>query len=128
MEDIRGNSSVTEAHMSEAEIYNNYSIGPLLETTDEIRKDCSMHVFLKAIKDNELVGSVRASRDIDTVFVGRLIVRPNCQNQGIGTMLVRSIEKYFEGAKRFESFAGQKSTISLRFYQKLGYRGSKDNM
>lgn len=112
-----------EAYMSEAEIYNDYSIAPLLETTDEIIKEYSKQVFLKAIRDNELVGSVRAYGDKGTVFIGRLIVRPNYQNQGIGTMLMRSIEKYFEDAKRFELFTGQKSNRNLHLYQKLGYRG-----
>ena len=71
------------------------------------------------------MGSVRAYRDKGTVFIGQLIVRPNYQNQGIGNMLMRSIEKFFEDAKRFELFTGQKSSRNLHLYQKLGYRGFK---
>ena len=99
-----------------------------METTDEIIKEYTKQVFLKAIKDHELVGSVRAYRDKGTVFIGRLIVRPNYQNQGIGTMLMRSIEYYFEDAKRFELFTGQKSIRNLHLYQKHGVRGLKGDM
>jgi hypothetical protein len=56
--------------MSEAGIYNDYSVAPLLETADKIKEEYSKQVFLKAIKDNESVGSVMAYRDKGTVFIG----------------------------------------------------------
>jgi len=42
------------------------------------------------------------------------------QNQGIGTILMKEIEKCFT-PKRFELFVGSKSGKNIYLYQKLGY-------
>jgi ribosomal protein S18 acetylase RimI-like enzyme len=84
------------------------------------------HVFLKAVEENgTIIGSVRASLKKETVYIGRLIVEPECQNKGVGTMLMRSIEQYFLSAKRYELFTGHLSSRNLHLYRKLGYREFK---
>ncbi|MEJ2737951.1 MAG: GNAT family N-acetyltransferase, partial [Anaerolineae bacterium] len=69
-----------------------------------------------------IVGSVRAYLQDGTCFVGRLIVHPSFQNQGIGTRLLGEIERAFDQAERFELFTGHLSERNLYLYQKLGYR------
>jgi GNAT superfamily N-acetyltransferase len=112
------------AYLSEAEIYNDYGIPPLVQTLGEIKQDFSQQIFLKAMEDGAIIGSVRAYLEKETAFIGRLIVEPEHQNQGIGTMLMQSIEQYFtitSAAKRYELFTGHKSVRNLYLYQKLGY-------
>ena len=117
------------AYLSEAKIYNDYGIPPLTQTQEEINQDFLQQVFLKAVEDGDIIGSVRAYLEKGTVFIGRLIVEPEHQNQGIGTMLIQSIEKYFTtattAADRYELFTGHKSFRNLYLYQKLGYRQFK---
>ena len=49
-------------YFSEAEIYNDYSIPPLIQTLKEIKRDFSQQVFLKATEeDGNIIGSLRAS-------------------------------------------------------------------
>jgi ribosomal protein S18 acetylase RimI-like enzyme len=72
-----------------------------------------------------VVGSVRAYQQKDMVFIGRLAVKPDYQNKGIGAKLMISIEVIFESAKRFELFTGHKSIKNIYLYQKLGYREFK---
>jgi hypothetical protein len=48
------------ADLSEAEIYNDYSIPPLIQTLKEIKQEFSQQVFLIALEEGEIVGSVRA--------------------------------------------------------------------
>jgi hypothetical protein len=48
------------AYLSEAEIYNDYSIPPLIQTLKEIKQEFSQHVFLIALEEGKIVGSVRA--------------------------------------------------------------------
>jgi hypothetical protein len=48
------------AYLSEAEIYNDYSIPPLIQTLKEIKQEFSQQVFLIALEEGEIVGSVRA--------------------------------------------------------------------
>ena len=110
------------AYKSEAEIYNDYTIPPLTQTLEEIRTDFESHVFLKASSDRRIIGSVRAHTRKETCLIGRLIVHPDFQNQGIGTKLMTEIERYFSGTTRFELFTGHKSERNIRLYQKLGYK------
>jgi hypothetical protein len=44
------------AYLSEAEIYNDYSIPPLIQTLNEIKREFSQQVFLKAIEEEKKTG------------------------------------------------------------------------
>ena len=110
------------AYRDEAKIYGDYSIPPLTQTVEEIEAEFDCQLFLKASADGGMVGSVRAYMMQGTCFIGRLIVHPDYQNQGIGTRLMFEIEEYFDRASRFELFTGSKSARNLRLYRKLGYR------
>ena len=116
-----------QSYLSEAELYNDYSIKPLTQTLDDIKQDFSKQIFLKAVIDDNttIVGSVKAYQQNDTLFIGRLAVDPKYQNQGIGAKLMISIEEIVESAKRFELFTGHKSMKNIYLYQKLGYREFK---
>ena len=49
-------------------------------------------MFLKAVTDGQIVGSVRAYQTGPTCYIERLVVRPEYQAQGIGTALIQRIE------------------------------------
>ena len=108
-------------YQSEAEIYNDYTIPPLQQDIHALENEFTEQVFLKAVAEGEIVGSVRAFFDGRTCFVGKLIVKTNFQNQGIGKLLLDSIEFTFPMCKRFELFTGNKSLKNLHLYNKLGY-------
>ena len=110
------------AYKSEAEIHGDYSIPPLHQTTDEIRDEFQSQTFLKVIKENKIIGSVRAYEKHGTCFVGKLIVEPEYQNAGIGKRLMAEIENRFGHVRRFELFTGFKSKKNLYIYNKIGYR------
>jgi ribosomal protein S18 acetylase RimI-like enzyme len=110
------------AYRSEAEIYNDFSIPPLIQTLESLEEDFKNQLFLKAVLGGRIIGSVRACSKERTCYIGRLIVHPDFQNRGIGTRLMNDIERIFNGCKRFELFTGDKSERNLRLYQKLGYR------
>ncbi len=56
-----------------------------------------------------------------TAHIGRLIVRPDCQNHGLGSRLLAEIEMAVTGAQCFELFTGHKSLRNLHLYRKMGY-------
>ena len=115
-----------QAFLSEADIYNDFDISPpLLQTLEELTKEFSESIILKAVLGDFLVGSVRGFQVDETVFIKRLIVNPNYQNQGIGTKLMKSIEDSFKNNKRYELFTGHKSKRNLHLYQKIGYKEFK---
>jgi len=109
------------AYRSEAEIYNDFQIPPLTQTLAELREDFKKQVFLKAVADARVVGSVRMFEKHGTAFIGRLIVHPDFQNRGLGTALMWRIESEFKSSQRFELFTGHKSEKNIRFYHRLGY-------
>lgn len=111
-----------KAYMSEAEIYNDFLIPPLVQTMDEIKKEFEKSIFLKAVDSGRIIGSVRASSDDSkTCYIGKLIVHPDFQNQGIGTDLMNEIEALFGDCNSFELFTGHKSWKNIKLYEKLGY-------
>ena len=110
------------AYHDEAAIYDEFRIPPLTQTLDEMRADLQRQTCLKATIGGRIAGSVRAYLSEGTCFVGRLIVRPDLQNRGIGTRLMNDIERLFSHAARFELFTGHLSERNLYLYRKLGYR------
>ena len=109
------------AYQREAQLNNDWLIPPLTQTRDELEAEFSNRHFLKAVEGGMLVGSVRASQHDDSCQIGRLIVHPDFQRQGIGTQLLVEIENVFATALRFELFTGAKSLGNIRLYQRLGY-------
>jgi len=109
-----------EAYRSEAILYNDFSIPPLKQTLTQLIDEFRGGVVLKAVLDNEIVGSVRAYEKEGTIYIGKLIVLPRCQNQGVGKRLLRAIEDKFPG-RRYELFTGDKSGKNMRLYEKCGY-------
>jgi ribosomal protein S18 acetylase RimI-like enzyme len=110
------------AYQTEAAIYDDYTLPPLLDTLDDLAARFQNRQFLKAVHGDRLVGSVRAFPQEETCYVERLIVHPNFRRQGIGTALLRHIETLFPSARRFELFTGHKSESNIRLYERLGYR------
>ncbi len=110
------------AFISEAEIYNDYNIPPLLQTKDEITDDFNKQIIIKSMVAGKIVGSVRAYSINATCYIGRLIVHPEYQNKGIGTKLMSMIENTFSSCRRYELFTGHKSEKNISLYQKLGYK------
>jgi phosphoribosylanthranilate isomerase/GNAT superfamily N-acetyltransferase len=110
------------AYRSEADLYRDHSIAPLVQTPAEIESEFGVKRFLKASDGGRIIGSVRGELRGGTCHVGRLIVHPERQNRGIGGRLLRSIEAQFPEAERFELFTGERSARNLYLYGKHGYR------
>jgi ribosomal protein S18 acetylase RimI-like enzyme len=111
-----------KAFLSEAKIYGRYDISPLTENAEKIKKEFSRKIFLKAVSDECIVGSIRGFCENDTCFMERLSVLPDYQGRGIGKSLMLAMEKLFGKSKRIEIAAGQKSSKNLSMYRNMGYR------
>lgn len=109
------------AYQSEAKLLNDFSIPPLKQTYDEIAEEYGKGIFLKATdKAGNIIGSVRAHIADGTAYIGKLIVHPSAQGQGIGTALMMQIERECD-SRRFELFTSVKSVKNIRLYERLGY-------
>jgi ribosomal protein S18 acetylase RimI-like enzyme len=114
------------AYQTEAELLEDYSIPPLTQTIEDVKKEYKKGIFLKAVdKDGKIVGSVRAFVDKSTSYIGKLIVHPDLQGQGIGSNLLLQIEKECNTA-RFELFTSTLSLKNIALYERLGYQKFKE--
>ncbi len=113
------------AFQSQAKIYDDDTLPPLIQTLEEIQQDHATYVFLKAVIKDKIIGSVKGSMLEGTCHIGRLIVHPEHQNKGIGKHLMHEIENFFEEAQQFELFTGYKSEKNIHIYESLGYKTFK---
>jgi ribosomal protein S18 acetylase RimI-like enzyme len=112
------------AYISEAEIYENHDIEPLKQNLEDIEKAFESNIFLKIVENENIIGSVKATKKNGICYIGKLMVHPNHQNKGIGKKLMQEIESLFPNTD-FELFTGSKSYKNISFYEKLGYKGFK---
>ena len=111
------------AYITEAEIYNDYTIPPLVQTFDEMTAECAEKITLIALVGGILAGSLRARLDEKgTCHIGRGMTHPDYRGRGIASELMRQIERESPGATRFELYAGELSADNIRLYEHLGYR------
>lgn len=115
------------AYQSEAKLFNNQKIPPLMQTLKDIEEDYNRGIILKVLnEDNIIIGSVRAYCDINNIiYIGKLMVHPDWQHQGIGTNLLLEVEKIYSN-KIYELFTSSKSENNLRLYKNLGYKVFKE--
>ena len=113
------------AYQSEAELVGNFDIPPLKQTLDELLQEYENGIILKAVNGNgQIIGSVRGYIKNGTLYIGKLIVRPDMQGNGIGTLLLQEIER-ISPQSRYELFTSTKSIRNVKLYERLGYKKFK---
>ena len=114
------------AYQSDAKLFNTTDIPPLKQTLEEVNEEFQKGIILKATDESgNIIGSVRAYQENGTAYIGKLMVHPDFQKKGIGSMLLSEIEKLFP-SMRYELFTSTRSVNNIRLYQKLGYRIFKE--
>ncbi len=114
------------AYQSEAELYGDDSLPAMEQTLPEIEKEFDQAVFMKAVVNGKIVGSIRGHIDGSTERFTRCIVHPYFQKRGIGRRLINEIERCAPPeVVRFEAVAGHKSKRRLHVYGQLGYEPYK---
>ena len=110
------------AYQSEAALFGNKDIPPLKQTLDEVTDEYNEGLVLKMNDESgAIIGSVRAKEKDGTVYIGKLMVRPDHQKKGYGKRLLLEAEKYYPG-KRYELFTSTRSKDNIRLYESAGYK------
>lgn len=113
------------AYVTEAQLYGDPFLPPLVETVEQVRKAIESGVVLKATEGARLVGSVRGQLSGSTCLVARLVVAPDRQGRGIGGGLLTALHEAVPDAAAFDLFTGHLSEGNLRLYRRLGYRETR---
>lgn len=111
---------------SEAALYGNYRIAPLVQGLDSVREEVATDLVFVARLGDEIVGSVHGrSAEDSAAAIGKLCVHPRLQGHGIGARLLRAAESALSserGARTFRLQTGHRSESNLRLYSKVGYQ------
>ena len=110
------------AFLGQARIYNNYQLPPLTQNLESIKNEFNEKTFLKIQIGNQIIASVRFKDADGYVTIDRLVVKPEYQNQGFGTTMLREIEARVPDAITFQLFTGNKSTRNIQLYEKNGFK------
>ncbi|MBA8795707.1 tRNA (guanine37-N1)-methyltransferase [Friedmanniella endophytica] len=108
------------AYLAEGRLQG-WTIPPLVEELAEVAAELPHQLVLTARQAGRLIGSVRGRADGDTWRVGRLMVVPDRQGEGLGSRLLAAIEARAVGCTRVELVTGAASTHNLAFYARHGY-------
>jgi len=113
------------AFLGQARIYDNYQLPPLIQAIESLKHEFTGKTFLKAVLHDQIIASVKFRQCGDEVHIGRLIVAPAYQNQGVGAYLMRHLEDLFQQGESFHLFTGEKSSRNIHLYTMLGYQQVK---
>jgi ech hydrogenase subunit C len=136
------------AYQSEAELYGDDSLPALQQTLEDLENDFERRpqreasllaargtmtpendsdriIFLKAVVNGKIVGSIRGYAVDETAYLSRMMVHPYFRRRGIGRRLLDEIEKAFPHVTRFESKTGHQSKRNLFQMHKRGYKEFK---
>jgi ribosomal protein S18 acetylase RimI-like enzyme len=112
-----------EAFLPATRRYRELRLPPLLERIEDVEHDIREHTVLVAEEPGgRLLGAVRGRQGDECVYVGRLVVDPVAQRQGVATALMLELEGRFPDAQCFELFTGGLNEPGMGLYVKLGYR------
>lgn len=94
----------------------------LKESMEQALEDFPKYTTLKMLSDEgRIVGSVRGRVEDGALYIGRLMVLPECQGRGYGKILFREIQKVMPHNRVWLFTCGVvQRTVS--FYEREGFR------
>jgi len=97
-------------------------IPALHETLDDLRAWLPEWTVLVLRREGRLVAAARARREGDAWDIGRLMVAPDLQGQGLGRFLLAEIERAAPpDVTTYRLFTGAGSARNQRMYKRAGY-------
>jgi ech hydrogenase subunit C len=130
------------AYQSEGELYGDDSLPALQQTLEDLQNDFERKpnretsllgarggtedpddrvIFIKAVVNGKIIGSIRGFAVDSTAYLSRMMVHPYFRGRGIGRRLLDEIEKAFPGVTRFETKTGHQSKRNLFQMSRRGY-------
>ncbi|MGC4152233.1 MAG: GNAT family N-acetyltransferase [Propionicimonas sp.] len=111
------------AYVTEAAAHHDFDLPPLTQTLADLEEELAdPAVVALGIRDNgRLIGAARLRCSGHTVELGRLVVAPDRQREGVGTRLLLHAETVTPEIREMRLFTGEHSTANIRLYTRHGY-------
>jgi ribosomal protein S18 acetylase RimI-like enzyme len=130
------------AYQSEAELYGDDSLPALQQSLEDLQNDFERRpnreasllgargqtedaddrvLFIKAVVNGKIIGSIRGFAVDDTAYLSRMMVHPYFRGRGIGRRLLEEIERAFPNVARFETKTGHHSKRNFFQLTQRGY-------
>ena len=94
----------------------------LTETVEHARDEFPKYTMLKMLSDDgKIIGSVRGRVEDCSLYIGRLMVLPECQGRGYGKILFHEIQKRMSHNRAWLFTCGEVQRI-VSFYEREGFR------
>jgi GNAT superfamily N-acetyltransferase len=97
-------------------------IPPLTEDVASIARHIEVEVALVAVRDSEVVASIRGVSGEHGYVIRALIVHPSCQGEGLGSTLLKALEATLPTPTRVDLTTNTLMEGNVPFYEKHGYR------
>ncbi|WP_198037115.1 N-acetyltransferase [Nocardia sp. BMG51109] len=113
------------AYITEAQVHDDVLLPPLTQTLRDLLDElASPDVTAYGIRDGaRLVAAVRMRVEGRVSHVGRLVVAPDRQGNGLGSVLLRAVEFLVpESVAEMRLFTGEHSRSNIRLCERFGYR------
>jgi len=131
--ELYGDNSLPALHQTLEDLEHDFERMPQREVTvlgargaqDSNATDADRIIFLKAVVNGKIIGSVRGYAMDGTAYLSRLNVHPYFRKRGIGRRLLAEIERSFPRVSRFETKTGHQSKRNLYQLAKGGYKTFK---
>jgi len=131
------------AYVPEAQRYRDFELPPLVESLDDLRAVLAAPTTIAlGIRDGgrsgthagahdgelgRLVAAVRLRLDDAVAHLGRLVVAPDRQGEGLGSTLLGACEAVLpDGVRHVRLFTGADSGPTIRLYERFGYVRERD--
>ena len=93
-----------------------------IETVEHARDEFPKYTMLKMLSDDgKIIGSVRGRVEDCSLYIGRLMVLPECQGRGYGKILFHEIQKRMPHNRAWLFTCGEVQRI-VSFYEREGFR------
>jgi GNAT superfamily N-acetyltransferase len=109
------------AFAEEARLCKTSEIPPLTEDLASVERDIRSQTVLTAREGNRIIASARGILEGRVCSIQRVGVAPTHHGRGIGTALLRAIERAHPRAERFKLTTNTAVPGNVEFYQGLGY-------
>lgn len=111
------------AFVSEAQIYAAADMPPLTQSLQQLRAELVDNLGVVVTAGARIVGAARAVAHDGLLLIGRIAVAPDLQGEGVGTMLLRAVERRGRdaGCVAAELFTGSLSEANIELYEREGY-------